>query len=363
MLADIIEYSGLYTKIKALESRLLTYNDYYELASQKSVREFGERLLEIAAFKKNNSDIPDSISGGRIALEKSLGQMVYLNFTGIFSFLTNKMTKKYLEAVFSKYEVDIIKILLRSIFDERSTSIPVHRYNNFFMKHLGVNFEKLASSTNISEFIYNLGNSDLQKVLKKLNVESSSLFDFETQLDFYRYIKVWEAQSKYLKGINLRSQEKINGTDIDLHNIMHIYRFKKYYDLNGSIIFTYLMPINYMIKKSELDSLIHANTEDDFREILNKSHYKGIFDRFKFDEMEKSYNIHMLELHEGEAKKYPYSIAPVMAYFFRKEQEVRNLITLTECVRYGLVTDISMSKILRPKKEINLEKSQVTYYG
>lgn len=343
MLKDVINYSGLYAKIKALESRLLSYDDYYTLASQKDVVSLASRLFENETYKEYASDMQEAIVGGRFPLEKSLVQSMYSNFSGIYNFITDSNVRQYINVLFLKYEAGILKALLRTLFDKRDIKDVAPKYENFISKRLKVDMQKLAESKDLKDFMNNLVNSKFLKVLNKINVDNPSLFDFETQLDIYCYLETWNCQNKLLK--HKRSQERINGSDIDLHNIMHIYRFKKYYDLSDSIIYAYLIPINYRVNKSQIDSLIASKTDSEFLEIISKTHYKDVFKNCCITDMERSYYSYMLKIYNEEAAKNPYSVSIVTAYFFKKGQEIRNLITLTECVRYGLKHDESMAKL------------------
>ncbi|MDR1208749.1 MAG: V-type ATPase subunit [Clostridiales bacterium] len=348
VLSDMIEYSALSAKLRALSARLLTEDDYRGLAAAKSVRDFAERLFDGNRFDDYTPELREAAAGGRVTLEKGLLQSLYPSLPGIFMFLRDENARKYLDAVILRYRADIIKGMIRAVFDRRPISDLTPRYSRFLRRRMGVDLDQLAAAQNIPEFLRRLGASEFADAVKNINAENPTLFDFETQIDFFCYRTKWDETRRRLSGANLASARRVNGEEIDMINISHIYRLKNHYELGESIIYSCIAPIQYKLKKSELNALVHAATDAEFADILERSHYRDVFTGRPLAEIERSVTAGRLRAHLEEERRHPFSLAIVTSYLYKKRLEVRNLVTLTECVRYGIGSEPAMRKILVP---------------
>lgn len=345
MLKEVIKYSALNAKIKAIETNLLKYDDFYTLANQPDVSSFANKLSEIKAYSPIVKELLTYNLGTRMPIERSLAQSMYQDFGKIYNFLTDMKEKKYMDTIFLKYEINLLKTLIRRIFDKRESQLLLQIYGDFLLKHSSINIQVLTESKTLSEFINNLKGSKFYKVLEKIDIETHTLFEFEQALDLFYYTQTWKAQYKYLSKKNQKIIEKINGADIDLNNIMHIFRYKKFYNVDKSIIYTYLLPINYRIRKIQIDKLLNCTNNLEFKEILNATPYKNVFSNLEDSSMELDYYIYMHKLYTKEERKNPYSIIPTVAYFYRKNIELSNLTTLLEYVRYERDPEDSMKRL------------------
>ncbi len=345
MLLETAAYGGVYAKIKALEKNLLKYQDYVNLASQKDVKSFANMLFDDNYLVEYTSVLKKSVDIGRISMERSIASTMYQNFMGIYSFLTDENVKKYLNTFNLKYKVGFIKSLLRSLYDERVDEVSIPKKAVYSKSHQNLSFEQLSYVKTFSELLDALEHTEFHKVLAKLEGKNPSLYELETQLDFYTYNEIWKSQNKNLSKKDLNAQMAINGMDIDIHNIMYIYRLKKYYNIDKDRIYTNLIPINYRLKQNKLEDLIDAVSEEDFLDYVRKTCYKDVFDGYFMNDPELSYYKFMYKIHLDAERKDPFSLQKVTAYFYKKGQEVRNLITLIECVRYGLRPEESLKKL------------------
>ncbi len=352
MTVDVIKYSGIYAKKKALAHKLLTNNEMIELTKSEDVKSFALSLMGKPAYAEHLQVI-EKYGFSRIPVERSLLNSLYSDFSSICNFVTDASIRKYLGRFFSKYEVGVLKALLRRLFDSRDNRNALPNYGRFLSRHMQFNVEKILNANTLQAFIETLSDTEYHGVLKKINRENPTLFDFELQLDIYWAIEIWKCQEMYLKSINYKSVKKINGMDIDLQNIMRIYRAKQYYVVDKNIIYTYLTPINYKLSKSDIDSLVMAKNNDEFMGAISATSYKNVFKSMKFGELEKHYYLFMKKIYEDEERLNPFSIAPIYAYIFEKGLEIRNLTTLLECIRYGLPYEKSLEKlILDPVKVV-----------
>lgn len=354
MLRDVIKYSGLNAKIKAIESNLLRYEDFYALANQSDVSGFANKLSESNSYSAILKELLQYNLGTRMPIERNLAQSMYKDFSKIYNFLTDINEKKYMDTLFLKYEINLIKTLIRRIFDKRESQMLLQIYGDFVLKHSSVNIQGLTESKTLDQFIEHLKGTKFYKVLEKIDMKTHTLFEFEQALDLFYYTQTWKAQYKYLSKKNQKIIEKINGADIDLNNIMHIYRYKKFYSIDKSIIYTYLLPVNYKIKKLQIEKLVNSTNDLEFKEVLKSTPYRNVFSNLQDASMELDYSIYMQKLYNQESHKNPYSIIPTICYFYKKNIELSNLTTLIEYVRYERDPEDSMKKLnIESKRVVN----------
>lgn len=331
---NLTEYSGITTKIRAMESRLITHANILELASMRQVSEFVLFLKQhesyadlFARFDENN------LHRGQI--EAILTNAKYNEYAKIYRFLSMKQ-RNFLVIYFFRFEIDIIKTCLRMLFDERGVTYNLSIFEDFFSTHSHLNIQKLASCTTIAEFIQNLENTPYQKVLTQVTGEAPSLFDYENSLDIYYFTFFWKHKNKTLKGKELTLITEEVGAEIDLHNLLSLYRVKNYFQVDTNALYAYMIPFNYKIKKKELTKLLEASSMEEFMELFYNTIYYRMYHTLYKGNMEQFCKSIIRKLHQEHIRRYPYSVAFITNYLYLKDIEIHTLTTTLECIRYQL---------------------------
>ena len=200
----------------------------------------------------------------------------------------------------------------------------------------------------MDEYIQNLRGTEYYNLLAKLYAKPGlTSFDYEMSLDIYYFTKSWRLKDTALKGNNSKAFTQRMGTEIDLQNIMWIYRSKKMYDMSAAQIFTYLIPVNYRLGVSQLSRLVQAATIDEFFNILSSSRYKFFVAYLKDGTMELEYIKIINKIYLLNMTKYPVSMTAVNYYLFRKDMEIGQLTSALECIRYKLDVKKRLDYILQ----------------
>ena len=347
-MGSLIAYSGLTTKIRAMQSKLITPEEYREIAGLTSVPELFAYLQKHPGYSQLFARMdPAEVHRGDI--EALLRGSTYRDFTKIYSFAGQKQ-RKFLDCVFILYEVSVLKRYLRNILDSRPDS-AIQVVQNDFELHSRIDTRRVAESANIDEFIHNLEGTAYEQPLLKLRQTGSelTLFDYEMCLDLIYYTKIWKSRNKFFKGEELDMITENYGMRIDMLNIIWAYRSKKYYKLSTAQIYSFLIPIYYKLRAPELLALSEAESIDRFFEILSGTHYGKYFTKEKLAEVssiEQIESVAAKQMHLKNFRKHPYSIACITTFLFLKQKEIRNLTTATECIRYGYPPDVILENIV-----------------
>lgn len=348
MMKRTIVYSGLTTKIRAMRSNLITPQEYETIANLTSVPELFAFLQKHPGYSHLFGNMDGSVIH-RGDIEAFLRYSTYRDFVKIYNFATGRQ-RRYLDCYFMKYEIEVLKRYLRNLFDSREdTTLTVVR--NDFERKSKINTKVVAESRTIEEFIRNLQKTPYYEPLLKLQHTGSqlTLFDYEMCLDLFYFTTVWKRKEKYFKGDELETITRIYGSQIDMLNIIWIYRTKKFYNLTSSQIFGLLIPVYYKIRSSELLALVEADSLDSFFQVLSGTYYRKQFTKdalAEYKSMERIEEAVAANMHNKDFKKQPYSISCIITYLFSKEKEVHNLITATECIRYGYAPGLIMKNIV-----------------
>ena len=334
-MGNVMSYSGIVTKVRAMQAKLLTEKDFENIANLKSVPEAIDYLKEKPAYADyvNRMDVSLYHRGN---VEKVLYQSLFDDYTRIFRFAGMEQ-KKFLKIYWKRYEIDLINYCLRIIFNHYDKPFDLEYKKEFFDKYSQISIDKLITSRNIVELVDNLRVTEYYAPLQKLrDAEDANLFDYDLALDLYYFSSMWKKNKRLLKGKELELYTRDCGTKIDLLNIQWIYRAKKYYHMLPPDIYSLTIPIHYRISVEEFKMLVEAPTLEEFERQLGTTYYAKKLVGFEGKKLEHIYKECLKRLYLSDRRKNPYSIATVNTYLFLKEEEIYKLTTALECIRYGL---------------------------
>jgi V/A-type H+-transporting ATPase subunit C len=345
-MGELLSYSGLSTKIRAMQSRLLTEQQYRELAEIKNVPLAVAYLKQRPAYQNTWAALSeDDLHRGKI--EELLVNSIYDDYTKIYRF-SNMKQRKFLDLYFGRYEISIMKECLNKIFDHRDVDLDLSIFKPFFDKHSRLDVSKLTASSSIEEFVANLkGTSYYQPLQTLARLEEPTLFDYEMALDLYYFSEIWKCKDKILAKKDLEEITRAYGNKFDLLNIQWIYRSRQYYQMNTADIYALLIPVNYKLRKKEIKALVEADNSAAFESILAQTYYGKRYEKLKPGALEEMYAYIMKHVLSRDSKRDPYSVSTIYCYLYHKEHEIDRLTTVLECIRYGTSPEDTMSYIFK----------------
>lgn len=336
-MGSLLAYSGLTTKIRAMQSKLITNAQYEEISNLESVQELFAYLQKHPGYEHSFAG-KDPATVHRGDIEVLLRFDTFRDFSKIYNFANHKQ-RQYLKLYFMKYEVEVLKRYLRNIFDSREDNTYMVNVNDFEL-HSSIRTEVVSQSQTIEEFVQNLKDTIYYEPLSKLShLDNLTLFDYEMCLDLFLYTTIWKSKNKYFKGQELEIITHSYGRKIDMLNIAWIYRAKKYYNIDNKEIYSFLIPVNYKLKKDETIALVESEDMETYFKVLQDSHYGRYLnlnkDSLENMSLEQTEEAVLTRVHVKDYEHEPYSIATINTYLYLKEREISKLVTATECIRYG----------------------------
>lgn len=327
-------YSGITTKSKAKQGKLLQKEDYEELISLTSVRDFVLFIKSQEAYHSFFETINENIVH-RGQIEKILKASLYQSFASLYRF-ANEQQRKQLKLISFHYEINILSECLKRVYSN-DIEIDYKIYQYFLHGHINIPLEQLIEAKTVDAFIEALKGTPYEHVFDPIiNSKEYTLFDLLMHLNSYYYKTVWKRKKKILNKEQNESLTRCIGSKIDIQNIMLIYRCKKYYTVDSTKILSILIPVNFRLSKEETNELINATSISEFIVRLQKTRYKIPLEQLTQEDMERVYYQRIAKAYIDSRRMDPLSMSPIFCYLYMKERELDNLTTIIEGIRYGL---------------------------
>ncbi|HIX60255.1 MAG TPA: V-type ATPase subunit [Candidatus Blautia gallistercoris] len=343
-MGNILSYSGLSTKIRAMSSKLTTPEQFEEIAQLESVPQVVAYLKKCPEYRKIWADLDES-SLHRGQVERLLQKSIFQDFTKIYYF-ANREQRKFLDLYSARYEIRAIKECLRTIFDRRDIELDISQYREFFRRHSRLDVDQLQTCTTLDELIQATQRSELYIPLSRVHgSEHSTLFDYGMALDLHYFNHIWKIKDKMFKGKDLQQINKAYGSKFDLLNLEWIYRSKRFYNMDSADIYALLIPVEYKLKKKEINAMVEASSIEEFQQILDGTYYGTRFKTMPLPQLEEFYTYLLRTILEKESSRNPHSVAMIYSFLYHKEHEVRRLTIAIECIRYGVSYEETMNYI------------------
>lgn len=334
-MGNVMTYSGITVKIRAMQAKLLKDGDYEQIASMRSVPEVTEFLKEKPAYEKYLEEM-DSTLYHRGNVEKILYQSLFDDYSRIFRF-GGPQQKQFLKTYWKRYEVDVINYCLRIVFNHYQIPFDLDYKKEYFDRYSQISIDALVASKNVEQLVDNLAGTEYYEPLKKIReMETATLFDYDMALELYYFTTLWKRQKRLLKGKELKLYARDCGTKIDLLNLQWVYRAKKYYHMLPPDIYSLTIPIHYRLSVKEYKTLVETPSLEEFLRQAENTWYARKYDFGDGRTMEQTYKDCLRHLYLADRRQNPYSVASIYTYLYLKEEEIDKLTTALECIRYGL---------------------------
>lgn len=340
-MGSLIHYSGISTKIRAMERWRIKPEQFEQMAALESVPEAVRFLRSLPPYEKIFSGVEDKeLHRGRI--EQLLNLAQYEDFASLYQF-ANMKQRRFLDLYFMHYEIGIVKTCLRNGAGRRESAQDLSGFKEFFDRHSSVDLAQLSQCRSIDEVISGLKGTIYYSPLESLRQKGqAALPACETAVDMLYFKTVWKIKEKYLSGQGKKDLTQCFGTRMDMLNLQWICRAKKYYHLPEGEIYAMIIPISLHLKKTEIRAMAQAEDVEQVYALIRNSWYG----RLDLGNLEKGQSLEepcrevIDRIYELTSRKEPYSASVLNSYLYFKEREIEKIITTIERIRYGVAAGI-----------------------
>ncbi|ANX02293.1 ATP synthase subunit C [Thermoclostridium stercorarium subsp. leptospartum DSM 9219] len=339
------DYDVLMAKTRAMYGKLLKREDYNELLKQKSVG-------DVVYYLKHNTyygNILTDVNEGEIhrgQFEKILRKSLMNDYDKLFCFTHGKI-RDFLKVIYLRHEIDSLKRLLR-VLETKGTTSTAEESLIFLKNYDPLHIAKLATVQNIRELINELKGTPYYDVLRPFlnEKDGDNLFMIEMSLDLYYVNMVFSKKKTLLSGLDAETVTRSLGTEIDILNLLWIYRGRIIYNMDRSIVLSYLIPHRYRLPMDLIYELVDATDKDAFMQITAQSRYSELFLSEDSRFYDLKFSEYMYDFHRRMLRNYGFSIASAISYLYLKEYEISNIVSIIEGIRYGMPVETIRSFIV-----------------
>lgn len=333
-MGNVENFAALNSKIKTLEGKMLSENQYEGLLKTKN-------YYEALKYLKENTYYSDAIKTINV-MDIHRGDLEIIlkkHYVDIFFKLSHFVKgdfKELLRLLFLELQIEDIKVILRAKYMEKKEDIRplLITYGSPLNK---IPYDEIIGEKNIEILTKKLRESKLFKHVAPLlnNFRKDSLFRIEMALDF----EYFSALRKFVKKLDKGNGEivtKIKGSLIDMLNIQWIYRGKNYYELSPEELFNYTIYDGYKVKSEMLRKLCYAKDINEFYDFISESIYGNVFTKVRGKDylIEKEINTYIRTQLSKYRSTGKLNISLTLSYIQLLEIEIRDIITIVENKRY-----------------------------
>ncbi|MDD4362990.1 MAG: V-type ATPase subunit [Atribacterota bacterium] len=329
-------YAALNTKIRVLKKEFIKPEDYLNLLKQKSVADAFVYLKENTAYHKLLQEIiPETVS--RRDIEDILKRNMVKNIDRLIHFFQDDY-KKLIRSLYMKYEIEDLKILARSIFNNKKIT-SIEKPFTFLGKYSQANPAEIMQSNSIRDLIYSLKGSYFYDLLIPLaDGRRENLFRLEMALDM-GYFAIIQNRKLKISAEDRTLLEKWEGMVADLFNIQWIYRGKKFYNLSPEELLNYTINFGDKLTFQKRKEMCYTQNIGELLKITSNTSYGFLFKEETVSTdifMERRINRYLYHKLKELSGKSSFSIIQTIEYVWLLEFEIRDIISIIESIRYEL---------------------------
>lgn len=330
-MAGAKDFSAVNTKISGMGKNLLSTSDYDYILSL-SQREILNFLMEKEFIKATDFQELDylSVHIKRILIEK---------MEALSNFMANDY-KVLMDLIIDRYKIDDVKKAVRNIYNNNDNLAK----ENFVVEENF--FNSVNSGIGISDFIKTLSKERYYDYIRSYNekIGGEILFYLEMSLDRFHYSDIY----KYCDKLDKKSRKKAKelfGTIIDLKNLTWIYRAKKYYDVDDTLIYNYSIFRGLKFGEDVLLKMSKMDIES-FMSFVKGTEYSVKFFAGEGTDIEMSLNndIFLFEKFKEYFKSMNFDIGKVLGYILIYEFQIKDIMVIMQ------------------GKELNMDKEEIKNY-
>lgn len=329
-----VKYPNVNAKLKGMYAKRISKTDLEDLIKQNSLKNAVLMLKNKNEIFKNSDENID-----RLEIESLLEESQINDILKIQKLLNDK-DKEIFDMFLLQYEIKCVKSILRKLFtNDKTEDIVVQNVRKWTIT-LFEDIKGIETVNNFEEFFAAIKRMKYDKVLKKFQEqERINVFEIENEIDKLYFETLYD---KVKKSANLK---KIVGSEIDLLNVLWIFRVKKYYHFEKEQLKQILIKRNYKLNSNIIEELVQTKSFEEIQEIMQKTTYKAIF--VEESALEENMDKYLYSINKKIFERDISSIAYVFAYVNMIDYENNDIINTIEGIRYNMDKQEILKRLVR----------------
>ncbi len=328
-------YYAVSAKVHALYGRRMTGEDYRQLMSKKTVP-------EAAAFLQAHPGYRDYLSGlsaasiHREGLENALRRAYVDEYRRLFSFMP-MADKALMRFPMYRGEQDAIMTAMRQL-NSTNMLTPVTTWSTVLHKSSSLDLAALQAADSFSDIARaaekTIYGSALQRILTGESKTPTPAF-VDNMMQVVYFSKMYKLLGKTYTGQTRQVLRQALDDETDLLNLVQFLRLKKHFSPEDVQRYSFPLPCSAKLRKEYIQQLIAAPDYDAAFALVLDGPYGTLFHSIAPSGLEAYlYTLQYNFSHRQLRASSPTVYTPI-AYLTLKDIELRNMISIIECIRYG----------------------------
>ena len=329
-----IKYPNLNAKLKGMYEKRISKSDLEDLVKQNNLKNAILLLKSKYDIFKNSDENID-----RLEIESLLEKNQINDILKIKKLLDKKDTEIF-EMFLLQYEIKCVKSIFRKLFSNDKTDDIVIQKVKMWTVTLFSDIKGIETVQNFYEFFEAVKRMKYNKILKKYQEQDNiNVFEVENEIDKLYFETLYDMIK------NEVNSKKIIGSEIDLLNVLWIFRIKKYYNFENEKINQILIKRYYKLKPNTMKKIEQTKSFEEIKEIMKNTVYKDVFS--DENNLEENIDKYLYEINKKIFRNDMTSIAYVLAYVNMIDYENNDIINTIEGIRYNMDKTEILKRLVR----------------
>lgn len=338
-------YEALAAKVRAMYGKRLRMEDFEHISTLHSEREVLEYLRNHPGWKRALGQVPD-MEIHRAQLETLLQNEVRQEYVALNHYVPRK-DKFALSFPVMLCELDQILAVLRRLAAKGRVK-PEAELPPDFLLHSKMDYAALHRCADYSELTAAARGTIYGPPLSLFQpTEQKPLPDYtatEVLLRSTYYSTLYRKAARNYEGETRRVLLRALGQQVDLLNVTHILRLKKYFPGETRYLSS-LFPVHDRLKPDLIRALIDAPDVEGVFGLLASSPYASVFAERDVPSLE-AYSLRTFaRFNHRQLTSGAPSVYTAIAYLNLKDLAMKALINDIECVKYGVPFDPFLARL------------------
>lgn len=320
---------AMVAKAKARASMHLDIDDYRTMIHLHSVSEIASYLKKTARYQKVLEGVNEHAIH-RDYLEQRIRSQAHIDFNALLQFMSISHHHFY-EFYIKELEMHHILFVIHAI--DAKTKYHLGKFLMDLNHWMSFDVEALAVCDTYDEVLKVLQDTPYEKVLQELSLNDPDLVKIEDQLHAYYN------ESMYQLIQDLGHHEEIMDLfrqKMELNDLAHAYRLKKYFKSDGAAIERSLNWTAYKIPRQKIHEYLKAPDENELLDGINQSYYGKILQIDANKHIEYSFSMILYKLLKRKMRSSNDSDVILFSYMNLVNMEIENIIDIIEGIRYAI---------------------------
>ncbi len=328
-------YTAVAAKVRAMYGCRMTPEDYRQLMSQRTIP-------QAAAFLAGHRGYRDSLYGlpaqdiHREQLELALRRTYMDEYRRIFSFLTME-DKELLRFPIYRAEKEAILTSMRRL-SSRHMLEPEATWAPLLRSRSRLSLTELSQARSFQDIADAASGTIYASALQRSGIGGGtpSMAFVDNLLLVTYYAHLYKVLGRNYAGDTKKIIKQSLDQETDLLNLVLFLRLKKHFSQDDVRSYSFPLPCSHRLPKSHVEALLGAKDYDEAMELVYAGPYGDLFRSIEPTGLEAYLYTLQFRFDRRQLRAATPTIYTPIAYLGLKETELRNIISIIECIRYGV---------------------------